>query len=144
MSINKVIISGNLTRDAELRQTNTGMSVLKFSVAVNDRIKKNDYWEDYPNYIDCTLWGSRADTLSQYLVKGLKVAIDGKLRYSSWETQNGDKRSKIEVICDNIEFMSRKENNTNQQQPQLYNNQAYSQNNTNFDNQSYSQTDIPF
>ena len=107
MSINRVIISGNLTRDAELRQTASGTSVLGFGVAVNDRRRNNatGEWEDYPNFVDCTMFGQRAQAISQYLRKGLKVAIEGKLRYSAWE-RDGQKRSKLEVIVDDLEFMS--------------------------------------
>lgn len=108
MSINRVNISGNLTRDAELRATQTGMSVLGFGVAVNDRRKNQQTgeWEDYANFVDCTMFGERAAKIAQYLVKGTKVAIDGKLHYSSWE-RDGQKRSKLEVIIDDIEFLSR-------------------------------------
>ena len=108
MSINRVVISGNLTRDPELRSTSSGMSVLKLGVAVNDRRKNQQTgeWEDVPNFVDCTMFGSRADALSQYLSKGTKVAIEGKLRWSSWENQQGEKRSKLEVVVDEIEFMS--------------------------------------
>ncbi|MCL1880513.1 MAG: single-stranded DNA-binding protein [Actinomycetia bacterium] len=107
MSINKVMISGNLTRDPELRSTPSGTSVLTFGVAVNDRRKNasTGEWEDYPNYIDCTVFGSRAEALSRILVKGMKVAIDGRLHYSSWE-QDGKKRSKIDVTVDQVDFMS--------------------------------------
>lgn len=107
MSINRVVISGNLTRDSELRSTSSGMSVLGLGVAVNDRRRNQQTgeWEDYPNYIDCTMFGARADSLHRYLVKGTKVAIEGKLRWSQWE-RDGQKRSKIEVIIDDIEFMS--------------------------------------
>ena len=107
MSINRVVISGNLTRDSELRSTSSGMSVLGFGVAVNDRRRNQQTgeWEDYPNYIDCTMFGARADSLHRYLVKGTKVAIEGKLRWSQWE-RDGQKRSKIEVIVDDLEFMS--------------------------------------
>ena len=107
MSINRVIISGNLTRDAELRQTASGTSVLGFGVAVNDRRRNNQTgeWEDYANFVDCTMFGQRAQAIAQYLRKGLKVAIEGKLRYSSWE-RDGQKRSKLEVIVDDLEFMS--------------------------------------
>ena len=110
MSINKVMISGNLTRDAELRSTHGGSSVLKLGVAVNDRRKNpsTGEWEDVPNFIDCTLFGRRAESLAQYLVKGTKVAIEGRLHYSSWEDrQTGQKRSKLDVNVDEIEFMSR-------------------------------------
>ena len=108
MSINRVNISGNLTRDPELRATAGGTQVLSFGVAVNDRRKnpQTGDWEDYPNFVDCTRFGTRAEAVSRYLSKGTKVAIEGKLRYSSWE-RDGQRRSKLEVIVDEIEFMSR-------------------------------------
>lgn len=108
MSINRVNISGNLTRDPELRQTQGGMAILSLGVAVNDRRKnaQTGEWEDVPNFVDCVMFGSRAEKLAQYLAKGTKVAIDGKLRWSQWE-KDGAKRSKLEVIVDEIEFMSR-------------------------------------
>ena len=108
MSINRVNISGNLTRDPELRATAGGTQVLSFGVAVNDRRKnpQTGDWEDYPNFVDCTMFGTRAEAVSRYLSKGTKVAIEGKLRYSSWE-RDGQRRSKLEVIVDEIEFMIR-------------------------------------
>ena len=120
MSINRVVISGNLTRDAELRQTSSGMPVLGLGVAVNDRRKNNQTgeWEDYPNYIDCTMFGSRAESLARYLVKGTKVTIEGKLRWSQWE-RDGQKRSKIEVIIDDLEFMSSRNAGQGGQQPAM-------------------------
>ncbi len=115
MSINRVIISGNLTRDPELRSTASGMPVLGFGVAVNDRRRnpQTQEWEDYPNFIDCTMFGARAESVSRFLSKGAKVAIEGKLRWSQWE-RDGQKRSKIEVIVDEIEFMSAR-NDANRQ-----------------------------
>ena len=112
MSINRVTITGNLTRDCELSATAGGTSVLKLGVAVNDRRKnpRTGEWEDVPNYVDCTLFGSRAEAVSRYLGKGSKVAIEGKLRWSQWEAKDGSKRSKLEVIVDEIEFMSKAEN----------------------------------
>jgi single-strand DNA-binding protein len=107
MSINRVVISGNLTRDPELRATATGMPVLALGVAVNDRRKNpsTGEWEDYPNFVDCTMFGTRAEVVHRFLSKGAKVAIEGKLRWSQWE-RDGQKRSKIEVIIDEIEFLS--------------------------------------
>ena len=107
MSINRVLISGNLTRDPELRRTQSGMAILGFGVAVNDRRRnpQTGEWEDYANYIDCTIFGNRGEALSSILTKGMKVAIEGKLRWSQWE-RDGQKRSKIEVIVDEVEFMS--------------------------------------
>lgn len=112
MSINRVNISGNLTRDPELRATASGTQVLSFGVAVNDRRRnpQSGEWEDYPNFIDCTMFGTRAEAVSRFLSKGAKVAIEGKLRYSSWE-RDGQRRSKLEVIVDEIEFLSRGNNN---------------------------------
>ena len=125
MSINRVNITGNLTRDPELRSTAGGMAVLGFGVAVNDRRKNQQtgQWEDYPNFVDCTMFGNRAEALSRILHKGMKVAIEGKLRYSSWEDKNGgSRRSKIEIIPDEVELLSQ---NANAQQPQQYAPQGY-------------------
>lgn len=109
MSINRVNITGNLTRDPELRATAGGTQMLAFGVAVNDRRKnpQTGAWEDVPNFVDCIVFGSRAEAVSRFITKGSKVAIEGKLRYSSWETKEGQRRSKLEVIVDEIEFMSR-------------------------------------
>lgn len=117
MSINRVLISGNLTRDPELRQTGGGTQVLSFGVAVNDRRRnpQTGEWEDYPNFIDCTMFGARAEALSRYLSKGTKVAIEGKLRWSQWE-RDGQKRSKIEVIVDELEFMTSRNDGSDQRQ----------------------------
>lgn len=107
MSINKVVISGCLTRDPELRSTQGGMDILALGVAVNDRRKNQQTgeWEDCPNFVDCVMFGTRAKSVSRFLSKGSKVAIEGKLRWSQWE-RDGQKRSKIEVIVDEIEFMT--------------------------------------
>ena len=109
MSINRVNITGNLTRDPELRATAGGTQMLAFGVAVNDRRRnpQTGAWEDVPNFVDCIVFGSRAEAVSRFISKGSKVAIEGKLRFSSWETKEGDRRSKLEVIVDEIDFMSR-------------------------------------
>ena len=118
MSINRVNISGNLTRDPEMRHTASGMQVLSFGMAVNDRAKDaNGEWVDRPNFIDCTMFGARAEAVSRYISKGSKVAVEGKLRWSQWE-KDGQKRSKIEVIVDEIEFMSRREDGAQGAAPQ--------------------------
>nr|UWG95332.1 MAG: Single-strand binding protein family protein [Bacteriophage sp.] len=126
MSINIVNITGNLTRDPELRATAGGTQVLSFGVAVNDRRRnaQTGEWEDYPNFVDCTMFGTRAEKLARILTKGTKVCILGKLRYMSWE-KDGQKRSKIEVIVDDIEFMQNRKpqqdyQQGHQQQPAMY------------------------
>lgn len=108
MSINRVVISGNLTRDPEMRATASGMSVTQLGIAVNDRRKNNQTgeWEDVPNFFDVVVFGTRGESLSRFLSKGSKIAVEGKLRWSSWETPSGDKRSKVEIIADDIEFLS--------------------------------------
>ena len=109
MSINKAFISGNLTRDPDLRSTANGTAVLQISVAVNDRRKNQQTgeWEDYPNYVECIMFGNRADSVSRILFKGTKVSIEGKLRWSQWE-KNGEKRNKLEVVIEEIEVMAPK------------------------------------
>ena len=114
MSINLVCITGNLTRDPELRQTQGGTPILSFGVAVNDKRKNQQgEWVDYPNYVDCVVFGLRAEKLATFMTKGMKVAIEGKLHYQSWE-KDGQKRSKLEVFVDSIDFMSK---SSQQQQP---------------------------
>lgn len=109
MSINRVNITGNLTRDPELRATAGGTQILAFGVAVNDRRKnpQTGAWEDVPNFVDCIVFGQRAEAVSRFISKGSKVAIEGKLRYSAWENKEGQRRSKLEVIVDEIDFLSR-------------------------------------
>ncbi len=121
MSINRVTISGNLTRDPELRATASGMQVLTFGIAVNDRRRNGQTgeWEDYPNFIDCTMFGKRAEAVKRFLSKGAKVAIEGKLRYSSWE-KDGQRHSKVEVIVDEIEFLTRSDSQSAGATPQGY------------------------
>lgn len=115
MSINRVLISGFLTRDAELRATQGGTQVLSFGLAVNDRRKnpQSGEWEDVPNFVDVIIFGRRAEALSRLLSKGTKISVDGKLRYSSWE-KDGQRRSKLEVVAEDVELMQRREQSTQQ------------------------------
>jgi single-strand DNA-binding protein len=105
MSVNRVTVCGNLTRDGELRETANGATILNLGIAVNERYKNSvsGEWEDRPNFFDCVMFGSRAASLAQYMVKGQKIVIDGKLRWSQWE-KDGQKRSKVEIIVDELEF----------------------------------------
>lgn len=108
MSINTVTISGNLTADANLRSSND-LNVLSFSVAVNERVKRDGSWEDSPNFVDCTMFGNRARALAKYMVKGTPVCVSGRLHWSSWE-KDGVRRQKLEVYVDEITFYNKKEN----------------------------------
>ena len=121
MSINRVTITGNLTRDIDLRQTQSGYSIGAISVAVNDRKKNSqtDEWEDKANFVECTLFGKRAEGLAPYLKKGQKVAVDGKLDYSTWETKEGQKRSMLKVIVSDLELLGgTRQQEQSQEQPQ--------------------------
>ena len=134
MSINKVMLTGNLTRDPEVRRTQSGMSIMRFGIAVNERRKNNrtGEWDDYANFVDCVMFGDRAEKVSSYISKGSKVAVDGSLRYSAWE-KDGQKRSKIEVVVDDIDFelppkQQAPQGYAPQQPPQVYpQQQAYPQ-----------------
>lgn len=106
--MNRVEITGNLTRDPELKLTTKGNTILSFSVAVNERQRNaSGEWEDYPNYVDCVMFGNRADVVSRFLAKGSKVVVEGRLHQSRWE-KDGQRRSKLEVYVDNVEWMSPK------------------------------------
>ena len=122
MSINQVSITGNLTREPELRSTAGGTDVLSFGIAVNDRRKNaSGRWEDVPNFFECVTFGNRATALGDILTKGMKVSIAGKLHYTSWET-DGKKHSKVDIIANDVELM---QNRKPQQEP--HQTQAFAQ-----------------
>ncbi|MBN1410340.1 MAG: single-stranded DNA-binding protein [Spirochaetales bacterium] len=103
--INHVVIVGRLTRDAELKYTNSGTPVSKLGVAVNRRRKKDDQWVDEVSYFNVTLWGKTAESLQNYLVKGKQIGVDGELRQNRWE-QDGQARSTVEIVANNIQLLS--------------------------------------
>lgn len=109
--INKVILTCRLTREPELRRTQSGMQVLNIGVAFNDRRKNGQTgeWEEIGNFADCVLFGARAESLANFLHKGSRVAIEGKLRYSSWE-RDGQKRSKLEIMVDDLVLLDTRQN----------------------------------
>lgn len=128
MSINSVSISGNLGRDPELRVTPTGTSVLSLSVAVNDRVRdqQTGEWRDRANWVDVVVFGSRADAIAPFLAKGSKVAVSGRLRWSQWQDkQTGTNRSKLEVIADEVVFLTPQQQPTNQAPQQAPQGRAY-------------------
>ena len=108
-NINKVFLSGNLTRDPELKTTPAGLSVLQLGIAVNGRRKnaQTGQWEDVPNYFNMTMFGTRAEKVAQLVSKGTKVAVEGQLRWRQWTDGNGQNRNATEVLVDEIEVMAR-------------------------------------
>ena len=132
MNINRVNISGNLTRDPELRSLPSGTPVLSFGVAVSGRVRNQTTgdWEDRPNYVDCVVFGDRAESLNRFLSKGFKVAIEGRLRWSQWQDkQTGSNRSKLEVVVDQVDFLSSRDQGQQQggYQPSASQGQGYQQ-----------------
>jgi single-strand DNA-binding protein len=105
-NINRVVMTGNLTRDPELRSTPGGSSVCKLRIACNTRRKNGQTgeWEEKPNYFDVTVWGAQGENCSRYLSKGRPVAIDGRLEWREWE-QEGHKRQAIDIIADSVQFL---------------------------------------
>jgi single-strand DNA-binding protein len=102
--LNSVALIGRLTRDAELKYTAGGQAVCKFSIALNRRKKNGDQWEDEANYFDIVLWGRQGESLSQYLVKGKQIGVDGELRQDRWQ-QDGQNRSRVEIVANNIQLL---------------------------------------
>src|SRR5436305_11472679 len=104
--INRVTIVGRLTRDPELRHLPSGTAVLQLGVAVNGRQKDDaGNWIDKPNFFDVKVFGNQADTLNTHLSKGRRIGVDGRLDWSSWEAQDGSKRSKVEIVARSVQFL---------------------------------------
>ena len=104
-SVNQVIVMGNLTRDPELRQTPNGQSVTSFSLALNRSYKaQNGEWQEATDYVDIVAWGPLAERVSQYLTKGRRALVQGRLQSRSWE-QDGQKRSKLELVANDVTFV---------------------------------------
>jgi single-strand DNA-binding protein len=114
-NINRVTLTGNLTRDPELRSTPAGTSVCKLRVAVNTRRKdQSGQWVDKPNYFDVTVWGQQGENCAQYLQKGRPIALDGRLEWREWDATDGSgKRSAVEIIADTVQFLGGREDGGN-------------------------------
>jgi single-strand DNA-binding protein len=116
-SLNKVILLGNLTRDPELRYTPNGTPVSTFGLAINRRFRQDDTWRDEVCYVDIVSFGRQAETVTEYLTKGNLAMIEGRLQWRSWETEDGQKRSKHEVIANTVQFLPRSPRDDNSQAP---------------------------
>ena len=110
-SLNKVLLLGNLTRDPELRYIASGTAVCSFGIAVNEKYKSGDEWKEKVHFVDITVWGKQGENVAQYLNKGSQALIDGKLNYQTWEKE-GEKRSKLEVVANNVQFLDGKKAST--------------------------------
>ncbi|MDQ3934486.1 MAG: single-stranded DNA-binding protein [Actinomycetota bacterium] len=109
-NINRVVMTGNLTRDPELRSTNSGTSVCGLRIACNTRRKDaSGNWVDKPNYFDVTVWGAQGENCSQYLSKGRPVAIDGRLEWREFTDKDGNNRQAVEIVADSVQFLGSRE-----------------------------------
>lgn len=116
-NINRVVLTGNLTADPELRALPSGTSVCSMRIACNTRRKDGTgEWVDKPNYFNVTIWGVRGESVARYLKKGRGVAVDGRLEWREWETTDGAKRQSVEVIADSVQFLA--DGNTNSGTPE--------------------------
>jgi len=104
-NLNRVILLGNLTRDPEVRYTPSGTPVARLGLAVNNRVKQGDEWKDDPCFIDVVVFGKQAESCGEYLNKGRPVLVEGRLQYRTWESPEGQKRSKHEVLAERVQFM---------------------------------------
>jgi single-strand DNA-binding protein len=106
-NINRVIITGNLTRDPELRSLASGNSVCSLRVACNGRRRNpsTQEWEDQPNYFDVTVWGAQGENCSRYLSKGRPIAVDGRLQWREWTDKEGQKRQSVDIVADSVQFL---------------------------------------
>lgn len=104
-NLNVVFITGNLTRDPELKQTASGTSVAELGVAVNTNVKKDGAWDSKVNFFQVTVWGKQADTVNEHLAKGSKVAITGRLEWQQWENKEGQSNSRVIIVAQQIEFL---------------------------------------
>jgi single-strand DNA-binding protein len=105
VNINRVVLTGNLTSDPELRSTPSGTAVCDLRIACNTRRKENGEWVDKPNFFDVTVWGAQGENAARYLSKGRPVAVDGRLEWREWETQDGSKRQAVDIIADTVQFL---------------------------------------
>ena len=109
-NINRVVMTGNLTRDPELRNLPSGMSVCSLRVASNTRRKdSNGEWGDKANYFSVTVWGAQGENCARYLSKGRPVAIDGRLEWREWQDKDGNKRESIDIVADSVQFLGGRE-----------------------------------
>lgn len=105
-SLNQVTLIGNLVRDVEVRYIASGMAVADISLAVNERVKRGDKWEDEAHFFDVTVWGKQAELAAQYLAKGRQCAVTGRLAQDRWEDkESGQKRSKVKIIASDVVFL---------------------------------------
>ena len=115
-NINRVIITGNLTRDPELRTIpSSNNTVCSLRVACNGRRRNpsTNEWEDQPNYFDVTVWGAQGENCARYLTKGRPIAVDGRLQWREWTDKEGNKRQSVDIIAESVQFLGGRDDSGN-------------------------------
>lgn len=146
--LNNVILVGRLTRDTELRYTPNGTAVASFALASSNQYGTGDNKKETVSYFDCIAWSKLAEICAEYAKKGTRVAIDGRLQQRRWDDQDGNKRSKVEIVVENLQFLS-KAPEQNQSEPAAQSNSDRVKNEFNgkqmdFEDNPFSDDDIPF
>lgn len=114
--VNSCVFTGRLTRDAELKATRNGGSVLSFGIAVNERRKDGDEWVDKPNFFNCSMFGSRAEALARYMVKGKQVAVAGRAQWREWE-RDGERRTAVDFVVNDLQLMGPRDDDGAERRP---------------------------
>ena len=146
--LNKVILVGRLTKDVEVKYTQSGKAIGEFSIAVNSKVKKNEQWIDEVSYFDCNLFGQIASSLQSYLLKGKQISLSGALKQQRWTSQDGQNKSKIVINVEEIQLLGGKNestgNTSNFEKPANQN--SYTQNKpNNYQRNNYqSEPEMPF
>ena len=104
-NINRVVLTGNLTKDPELKTLDSGFAICSLRIANNTRKKEGENWVDKPNFFDVTIFGRAGENAAKYLSKGRPVAIDGRLEWREWEDKDGNKRQSNEIVADSVQFL---------------------------------------
>lgn len=106
--LNSVNLTGNLTKDVELRHTNGGTPVASLRVASSTRRKNGDQWEEKPNYFDVVVWGAQAENAAKHLAKGRRIGVSGRLEWREWKDANDNKRQSVEIVAEQLVFLGGK------------------------------------
>ena len=141
--LNKVIMIGRLVRDPELRYISSGTPVANFSIVCNRSYTINNEKKEEASFFNCIAWSKLGELVAQYSKKGNRVCVDGRLQQRSWEDQNGNKKSVVEIIAENVQFLSPKDSSGTDVQIDIPN-QNYSAEPIEADNNPFSDDDIPF
>jgi single-strand DNA-binding protein len=140
--LNRVIVIGRLVRDPELRYTSGGSAVASFSIANNRSYTSNNEKKEQASFFNCVAWGKLGELIVQYCKKGNRIGVEGRLQQRSWDDQNGNKRSAVEIITDNIQFLSPRDSSSGDTQIDI--NASYQDVPQTQDNNPFSDDDIPF